>query len=148
MATQLHLANKVQYLRGITFSQLTHNEKISIKTIGRPTPKLFIEQKSKARNGIYTRHFNDKVYDENDWICGCEEKKTIFLLPRWSGTKFSVPGQFWPEIFFGQISWLEFISSHSKHLLEENMFLVFTHFYLLHSIKCVKLFFLIFVRFS
>ena len=81
MATQLHLANKVQYLRGITFSQLTHNEKISIKTIGRPTPKLFIEQKSKARNGIYTRHFNDKVYDENDWICGCEEKNAFFCFP-------------------------------------------------------------------
>ena len=79
MATQLHLANKVQYLRGIPFSQLTHNEKISIKTIGRPTPKLFIEQKSKARNGIYTRPFNDKVYDENDWICGCEEKMHFFV---------------------------------------------------------------------
>ena len=80
MANHLYLANRVQYLKSVTFSQLTRDEKISIKEMGRPMPHLVIKQESKSRGKIFTRNFNSNVYN-NDWICGCEETNALFCFP-------------------------------------------------------------------
>ena len=83
MANHLYLANRVQYLKNINFSQLTHAERIAIKKRGRPTPDLIIEQVSKSRKTTYTRNFNRSVYDndDNDWICGCKETNALYCFP-------------------------------------------------------------------
>ena len=80
MANHLYLANRVQYLKSVTFSQLTRDEKLSIKEMGRPMPHLVIKQESKSRGKIFTRNFNSNVYN-NDWICGCEETNALFCFP-------------------------------------------------------------------
>ena len=70
----------VDYLQKITFSRLTLNEKKEIKAIGRPTPDLSIEQRSKSRDKEYTRQFNNNVYEKCDWLCGCEVKMHFFVI--------------------------------------------------------------------
>ena len=80
MANQVYLANKVQYLKSVTFSQLTRDEKLSIKQMGRPMPDLVITKECKNKDKKFKRQFNRSVY-KHDWICGCEETNTLFCFP-------------------------------------------------------------------
>ena len=80
MANHLYLANRVQYLKSVTFSQLTRDEKLSIKQMGRPMPNLVITKEYKSRGKIFKRQFNSSVY-KHDWICGCEETNNLFCFP-------------------------------------------------------------------
>jgi len=73
--------NSVKYLQNINFSQLTLSEKVEIKSRGRPTPVLFIQQKSTSRKKEYKRHFTTKVYENYEWLCGCDEKNALFCFP-------------------------------------------------------------------
>ena len=75
------MENTVTFLKSITFSQLTHHEKIEIKTKNRPMPKLDIKETANSRGKIYVRKFNPGIYDQCDWICGCEETKSLFCFP-------------------------------------------------------------------
>ena len=70
MACQVYLANRVQYLKKVKFSQLTRAEKCSIKDLGRPLPNLNIKQMSTSRGKSYERKFNKSIYERDDcgWI--------------------------------------------------------------------------------
>ena len=69
------MENTVTFLKSITFARLTHHEKIEIKSKNRPMPKLDIRETAHSRGKIYVRKFNAGIYDQCDWICGCEETK-------------------------------------------------------------------------
>ena len=74
--------NSVDSLLKTPFSRRTLEDKIKIKSLGRLTPDLNIVQKAKgSKNSVYTRKFNRTVYDNNDWICGCEIRNSLFCFP-------------------------------------------------------------------
>ena len=95
----------VDYLQKITFSRLTLNEKKEIKAIGRPTPDLSIEQRSKSRDKEYTRQFNNNVYEKCDWLCGCEVKNALFCYPC--------------LLFDGDASWTKIGVTDLRHLTQK-----------------------------
>ena len=90
MANHLYLANRVQYLKSVTYSQLTRDEKLSIKQMGRPMPNLVITQECKSKGKIFKRQFNSSVYN-HDWICGCEETNKLFCFPCLLFSKLKTP---------------------------------------------------------
>ena len=73
--------NSIQCLLQTPFSRRSLEDKIQIKTLGRPTPNLNISQKSKSKNHSYQRQFNSNIYKENSWICGCESRNALFCFP-------------------------------------------------------------------
>ena len=76
------MINSVSYLQNTRFSRLTLAEKIRIKSLGRPTPNLIISQGCKGRNSkSYTRKFSRKLYDDTDWLCGCDVTNAFFCFP-------------------------------------------------------------------
>ena len=93
MACQVYLANRVQYLKKVKFSQLTRAEKCSIKDLGRPLPNLNIKQMSTSRGKSYERKFNKSIYERDDcgWICGCEETNSLFCFPCLLFSKVETP---------------------------------------------------------
>ena len=114
MANHLYLGNRVQYLKSITFSQLTYQEKCAIKELGRPTPDLIIKQKSISRGNVYERSFNNDIYNkpECEWICGCEETNSLFCFPCLLFSKEDTP---WVKNGYKDLNHLtEKIKTHKK----------------------------------
>jgi hypothetical protein len=65
-----------------SFSPITLDEKIQIKTLGRPMPDLNIVQTArKSKDRTCNRHFNKEVYYEHSCICGCEGINSLFCFP-------------------------------------------------------------------
>jgi hypothetical protein len=75
------VANTVDYLKSITFSLLTLNEKCEVKKRGRPTPNLIIKQEGISHNKKYIRSFNTEWYNKISWLCGCDSRNTLFCFP-------------------------------------------------------------------
>jgi len=74
--------NSVDSLLKQPFSVRTIEQKIEIKRLGRPTPDLNITQAAKrSKDRTYVRHFNKKVYEEYNWVCGCSVRNALFCFP-------------------------------------------------------------------
>lgn len=71
----------VKYLQNINFPKLPLPKQLTIKTKGRPTPELILEQSYTSRQGNYNRKFNADVYEKYDWLCGCELTTSLFCFP-------------------------------------------------------------------
>jgi len=54
--------NNVKFLRGISFSQITLNEKCEIKNSGCATPDLVMSSLSSSRIQTYVRIVNPSIY--------------------------------------------------------------------------------------
>lgn len=97
--------NTVSELKNIHFSALALEQKVEIKNIGRPTPSLQMTgQQGKSKGYNYTRKFDEKVYKENSWICGCELTNKLFCFPC--------------ILFGGDKAWTEKGQNDLKHLSE------------------------------
>ena len=53
-----------------TQERLTHEQRLNLKTDGRPCPKINIKNRD-----------SDTVYSNFSWICGDNEKNTYFCWP-------------------------------------------------------------------
>ena len=76
--------NSVQALKAITFARLTLDQKIELKSLGRPTPEFCMMQteNKKSENRVFRRQLLSKdAYQKNDWICGCDVQKSLFCFP-------------------------------------------------------------------
>jgi hypothetical protein len=69
--------NKVDY---ILKSSLSHQDRLEIKKLQRPTPDLQIEDVSTSKKRTFHRHFNRNIYDKYSWICGCEIRNKLFCF--------------------------------------------------------------------
>lgn len=75
------MENSVSALKKLTLSQLTLPQKLEIKTRGRPKPNLSIVQLSSSRGNAYSRQFNPSVYEDYNWLCGCNETNALYCFP-------------------------------------------------------------------
>jgi hypothetical protein len=74
--------NSVDSLLNQPFSSRSLEEKIEIKTLGRPMPNLNIVQTAKgSKDRSYNRHFKQEIYDKYSWICGYEVRNALFCFP-------------------------------------------------------------------
>lgn len=71
----------VEYLKKLTFSQLSLNEKLEIKNKGRSTPDIIINQTGISNNKKYNRSFNRDWYQTLKWLCGCDITNRLFCFP-------------------------------------------------------------------
>ena len=78
----MSVINSVKYLQSTNFRSLSLNEKIKIKSMGRPTPNLLINQDAKSHGGkSYKRKFNAGLYEQHHWLCGCNIANAFFYFP-------------------------------------------------------------------
>lgn len=75
--------NSVSALLKRDFSKLPIEEKLRIKSSGRPLPELRLSQRGerKSQNRTFVRHFSAEIYKRNNWICGCEVKNLLYCFP-------------------------------------------------------------------
>lgn len=75
--------NSVDSLIKRPFSALSFEEKVQVKTLGRPTPDINMVQAAKGRKatGTYTRRFHSDVYAKYPWMCGCDIRNALFCFP-------------------------------------------------------------------
>ena len=74
--------NSVDYLLEKKFSLHTIDEKIKIKTLGRPMPDLKLIQVIKKKTRQFTRSFTIDTYTKyNNWLCGCDKRNAVFCFP-------------------------------------------------------------------
>ena len=73
--------NTVSILQNRTFSVLSNEEKLKIKEIGRPLPDLNIVQTVTTGKRQFKRVFKKEIYNNHDWLCGCEVKNALFCFP-------------------------------------------------------------------
>lgn len=73
--------NSVSNLQVKGFSQLSDEEKLTVKTLGRPLPDLNIVQNIKTDKRQFKRVFKRDLYNNNDWLCGCEIENAFFCFP-------------------------------------------------------------------
>ncbi|XP_057658705.1 zinc finger MYM-type protein 1-like [Diorhabda carinulata] len=71
----------VQYLKTINFSSLSVEEKIKIKSIGRPKPGVLITNVTKCKSREYKRTFKTETYEKTDWLCGCDVSNSLYCFP-------------------------------------------------------------------
>ena len=71
----------VQYLKTIKFSSLPLEEKIKIKSAGRPKPNLIITSVTKCKSREYKRTFKLETYEKTDWLCGCDVSNSLYCFP-------------------------------------------------------------------
>lgn len=71
----------VPYLKTIKFSSLTLEEKINIKSVGRPKPNLELTSITKSKNRDYKRTFKPETYEKTDWLCGCDVSNSLYCFP-------------------------------------------------------------------
>ncbi|XP_076048822.1 uncharacterized protein LOC143029777 isoform X2 [Oratosquilla oratoria] len=71
----------VKYLRSINFSQLTLQEKAEIRKRGRPTPDIYIQQKSSSGRKEHSHQFSSDLYKKYKWLCGCDEVMALYCFP-------------------------------------------------------------------
>lgn len=64
--------NEIHELLKRPFSTLPIEQKLQIKTLGRPTPHLVLTVKN--------RKFNSSMYNKYSWLCGCAEKNALFCF--------------------------------------------------------------------
>lgn len=95
----------VSELQKLKFLQLSLNEKIEVKNKGRPLPDIKISQEAKSRNKPYQRQFNTSYYEQYDWLCGCDETKSLFCFPC--------------LLFGGETSWTKTGITDIRHLSEK-----------------------------
>jgi hypothetical protein len=72
--------NRVKYLHGINFSQLTLAEKTGIKNLGHATSDLVICQSSSSRTQTDVRKFNPAIFAKHKWLSGCAERNAVLGL--------------------------------------------------------------------
>ena len=74
--------NSVDALLNRPFSSRTLQEKIEIKSLGRPVPDLAIDQTGKcSKDRSFRRHFKRDIYNTYSWICGCNIRNKLFCFP-------------------------------------------------------------------
>lgn len=73
--------NTVLELKNLNFSQLTLQEKLTIKEKGRPVPNLNLVQTTMCKGKARNRIFNKDVYSKYGWACGCELTNRIYCFP-------------------------------------------------------------------
>lgn len=71
----------VQYLKTINFSSLPLEEKIKIKSVGRPKPSVLITNVTKCKSREYKRTFKTDTYEKTDWLCGCDVSNSLYCFP-------------------------------------------------------------------
>ena len=80
LLTTQHAKMSVTYLKTLNFSRLSLEEKIAIKTAGRPTPEIDLSTKGISHGRQFTRKFKSSTYKEYDWLCGCDETNRLFCF--------------------------------------------------------------------
>lgn len=73
--------NAISSLLRQPFSVYSLDDKLKIKSLGRPLPDLKIVQKQNVKSKEIVRKFSRGTYSKNDWICGCGEKNAFFCFP-------------------------------------------------------------------
>lgn len=71
----------VEELQSIVMSCKSLEEKLAYKARGRPTPSIDLQQSGSSNKKPYVRKFNDKWYNEKDWLCGCPIRNALFCFP-------------------------------------------------------------------
>lgn len=70
--------NSVQNIKN---GSLSLDDRIAIKTLGRPTPDLEMEQINVSKNRTYRRNFQKAIYDKCLWLCGCNVTNKFYCFP-------------------------------------------------------------------
>ena len=75
--------NQIAYLLRKPFSQHSLQEKIEIRNLGPPRPRLNGSQAhvSSDRGRNYRRNFNTEWYSRCEWLCGSDELEAVFCFP-------------------------------------------------------------------
>jgi hypothetical protein len=74
--------NSVDYILEKKYSFNNIDEKIKIKTLGRPMPDLKLIQVIKKKTCQFTRSFTIDTYTiYNNWLCGCDKRNAVFCFP-------------------------------------------------------------------
>jgi hypothetical protein len=74
--------NSVNSLLEKPYYTLSLEEKIEIKRLGGPVPKLEINQQVKSKSrGTSVQHFNVETYTKHGWLCGCSIRNLLFCFP-------------------------------------------------------------------
>lgn len=61
-------------------NSLSHEMKIEIKSIGPHRPELNIQKPEASKNKAFIRKFNTKLYENSEWLCGCNIKNAFFCF--------------------------------------------------------------------
>ena len=73
--------NSVSNLQSKHFSELSDEEKLKVKELGRPLPDINIVQTVTTGKRQFKRIFRKELYNNHDWLCGCEIKNALFCFP-------------------------------------------------------------------
>lgn len=73
--------NSCSRLLANPFQELSYEERLIVKQLGRPLPNLNITKVVKSGNRQYKRVFKTEYYVNNEWLCGCEVKNALFCFP-------------------------------------------------------------------
>ncbi|KAJ9581626.1 hypothetical protein L9F63_023209 [Diploptera punctata] len=73
--------NSVASLLKTPFCARLYDDKMKVKQLGRPMPKLNIVHRQHSAKVDRWRKFNSDIYKKNKWLCGCDQKNAFFCFP-------------------------------------------------------------------
>lgn len=71
----------VEYLRNISFFQLSLHKNNDMKNKGQPTPKVVINQEGISSNNKYLKSFKIEWFKKLKWLCSCESTNKGSCFP-------------------------------------------------------------------
>jgi hypothetical protein len=70
----------VSSLQNLDMSAVTLEQRIEIKSKGRPTPFLKMEENASSKGYNYLRKFNPNLYEKHNWLCGCPITNKLYCF--------------------------------------------------------------------
>jgi hypothetical protein len=59
---------------------LRFEDRVNIKPLGPPRPKLQIQKQYSVKGKIVSRNFNSNMYKHAEWLCGCDTSNSLFCF--------------------------------------------------------------------
>jgi hypothetical protein len=59
---------------------LRFEDRVNIKPLGPPPPKLQIQKQYSVKGKTVSRNFNPNMYKHADWLCGCDTSNSLFCF--------------------------------------------------------------------
>lgn len=72
--------NSVHSVKTIKKDGLNFQDRLEIKKLGPPRPALNIQQEAFVKGKTVKRHFNTGMYNNADWLCGCNLSNSFFCF--------------------------------------------------------------------
>jgi hypothetical protein len=59
---------------------LRFEDRVNIKPLGPPRPKLQIQKQYSVKGKTVSRNFNSNMYKHAEWLCGCDTSNSLFCF--------------------------------------------------------------------